>query len=868
MKKKSKSFSGDRLRAERSLNAWSQGELAEKLGTSQSMVSNWEGGLIQPNPFFLDKLQQVFGKPLKELGFILENEYKRDNYADSPRVRSESDISSEEYNPSASARGEQPHFYRRIPFLRDLFFTGREKVLEDIHAILNSENHGLSVLAVTGSAGVGKTHVALEYAYRFQQEYQSVLWLSADNLFPEIRQLASIFKLEERQEADISLVIGAVKQWFCHSSNWLIILDNVDDIKMLHDILPYEGNGHVLLTTTLPPAGFITSWVEVTPMDLNDGTTFLLRRAKRIEVSDGFEDAEETDQKYATAIAEELGGLSLALDQAGAYIEESSCSLSDYLERYRVRRSYFLDRRGWSSATHPLSLATTLSLSFEKVGQCNPASIELLRLCSLFYPTDIPEEMITGGAPFLSSPLLATVTDPHLFDEAIMILRKYALVRRRIEIKTLSLHRLVQVVLKEGMAEADQRYRAEQVLGIVSNILPPFEFFNWMQAQRYMAQAQYCLDLIDEYQLLSQEATRILIWISEYFGETLHDIDIEPLLQRAVNMTRDLESGHVLQRASLNALAIFYFNQSRYQEAEPLLRQVIELGEDNIDLNTATSLNNLGELYYMQARYPEAELLFKQAIKIRTLLAGDENPLVATSLCCLAKIYVDQNEYEKAKPLFERSLEIRESALGDDHIAVADSLESLAGLYMGLAMPEDARSLYQRAITIYEKEWETKREKFALALRGLGETYFVQKEFEDAERIFSEVLAIYNRNEVSSDVDKAQVLRDLAWVYVCYREKVMEAEPLLLEALDIRSNILGAHPDTAASYLDLGRLYGRMGNYMRSVQFYQQALNMYAQTLGLDCSMAQRTKKEYDQLLLFLQQLENLRMRSGKNADI
>ena len=107
----------------------------------------------------------------------------------------------------------------------------------------------------------------------------------------------------------------------------------------------------------------------------------------------------------ALQISEELGGLPLALDQAGAYIEETSCSLSDYLSLYRTRRAEVLKERGGLTGDHPDSVATTWSLSFQRVEEKNAAAADLLRLCAFLAPDAIPEEIITAGAEHLG-PLL------------------------------------------------------------------------------------------------------------------------------------------------------------------------------------------------------------------------------------------------------------------------------------------------------------------------------------------------------------------------------------------------------------------------------------------------------------------------------
>jgi tetratricopeptide (TPR) repeat protein len=838
----------NRLKVERELRGWSQGQLAARLGVTQPMVSEWEQGKRKPGPYNCQQLSEIFKKSIEELGLFSATSEEIDEQFDTSSEREQA-ISEEPLALPLPAREQPAHFYRYVTYPRDPFFTGRESILEDIHRKLNTDATTIAIVALNGLAGLGKTHTAIEYTYRFREEYHSIFWISADNLLQEMRRLASVLNLREAQESDSSLVLYAVKSWFHQHTNWLIVFDNVEDMKSLYDVLPQSGRGHILLTTTLPAAGFLTQCIEIPPLSLQEGATFLLRRAKHIKAGTMLEDVEQEHQKQAIVIAEEMDGLSLALDQAAAYIEETQCDIGEYLERYRSRRAVFLDRRGWSSTTHHLSLAATLSLSFEKVERISSAAVEFLRLCAFLYAQDIPEEMITEAASILEPPLSTVATDPHLFEEVVGALRRFSLLRRQRETKILSLHRLVQVILKEGMNEQLQRYWAEQCVRMVSSILPPLDFVHWHRLQRYITQAQSCLSLIDEYQMRSQEAAQLLLRVGEYRGETSPKSEYDRLLRQAVDLTQELELDHPVRLASMNALAICYFNRGRYQDAEPLLEEVIEQSQEDISLNKATCLNNLGEVYFMQRRYEEAESLFFQAITMRKRLAGAEDPVVATSLRCLAQLYAVQERYEKAKPLFEQALKIRESTLGNGHLAVADSLEGLAELYARQHLPEKAGPFYQKAAEIYKKEYGSTHARLVNCLTGLAETYLAQEQFEEAESLLLEVMAIYDQDEEQANPDKAQALRDLAFLYVYHQERFMEAEALFLEAAAIRSETVGDHPYTALSYLDLGRFYAWSNNYPKAEPYYKQALRVYAQTNGLEDALGQHIVQEYQMLL-------------------
>ena len=92
--------------------------------------------------------------------------------------------------------------------------------------------------------GVGKTQTAVEYAYRYRDDYQYVLWVKADsseNLESDFGSLASVLNLPIKDEKDQNLIISAVKNWLQTHTGWLLILDNVEDLKKVRNFLPLEA---------------------------------------------------------------------------------------------------------------------------------------------------------------------------------------------------------------------------------------------------------------------------------------------------------------------------------------------------------------------------------------------------------------------------------------------------------------------------------------------------------------------------------------------------------------------------------------------------------------------------------------------------
>src|SRR6266852_692940 len=115
-----------------------------------------------------------------------------------------------------------------------------------------------------------------------------------------------------------------------------------------------------------------------------EGMLFLLRRAKVLEPEVTSEQVQQLAQRlpaeYAAAekLVTAMDGLPLALDQAGASIEEMGCSLSDYLRYYEQQRHQLLDRGGALGVDHPHSVIATLGLASQRVAQRHPAALDPL----------------------------------------------------------------------------------------------------------------------------------------------------------------------------------------------------------------------------------------------------------------------------------------------------------------------------------------------------------------------------------------------------------------------------------------------------------------------------------------------------------
>ncbi|MFL5590329.1 MAG: FxSxx-COOH system tetratricopeptide repeat protein [Ktedonobacteraceae bacterium] len=641
-----------------------------------------------------------------------------------------------------------------VPYPRNPFFTGREELLAQLMAALRtgSATALTQPQAISGLGGIGKTQIAVEYAYRSHANYQAVFWVHADtreNVVSDFVTIAGLLKLPERNAQDQMIVVNAVKEWLRMHGQWLLILDNADDLAMVQEFMPLVHGGHVLLTTRAAAMGRLAQRLEVEKLDVDVGALFLLRRASILAPDGSLEQASPRDRESALAITREMDGLPLALDQAGAYIEETPCSVEGYLRLYRRQRGALLVQRGGLVDDHPASVATTWSLSFEQVEKNSPAAADLLRVCAFLHPDAIPEELLSAGALHLGPQLEPLAVDELAFNEAIRALHAYSLVRRDLPDKTLSVHRLVQAVLRDAMNEETQRLWAERVVRAVNAAFPKVEFATWQRCQHYLPHALACDALIESYHLTFPEAARLLDRAAWYLEEHAQYVQAEPLNQRALAIREKvLPPDHPDTSTSLNNLAHLYGSQGRYEEAEPLYQRALAIYEQARGPEhpeTAATLDNLAQLYQAQGRYEEAEPFYQRALAIREKALGLEHPSTSITLNNLANLYRSQGHYEEAEPLYQRSLAIKEKALGPEHPETAFTLNNLAYLYQAQGRYEEAEALYQRALAIKEKALPPEHPSIAIALKNYADLLRKMKRTGEAATFEQRAKAIRGR---------------------------------------------------------------------------------------------------------------------------
>lgn len=835
---------GQRLRRERERLNWSQERLAEEIQATTVSINRWENDKTLPQPHYRELLCRVFQKSAESLFGAAPAHQQNNDHVAVPRANPSHQ--SEETSSGAPIETTfwttaSPHNVSalpiapwNVPYLRNRYFTGRESTLTTLHKILNARVTGSFIvyIAISGLGGVGKTQCAVEYAYRYRSEYSAVLWVQADSqksLVSDFVKLAGLLNLPEKDESDSGQIIAAVKLWLQTHPHWLLILDNADDLEMVYEFLPMLGEGHILLTTRSQATGPSIKGVELIKMQREEGLLFLLRRAKLIDEETALADVSPTDLQQAEAITQLLDGLPLALDQVGAYIEENRCSLSDYLELYHLRGAALLKRRGtFGKHDYPHSVATTWSLSFERVEQSGTLAADLLRLCAFLHPDTIPETMIIAGSAELCPALQGIGADPLLLNDAISELRKYSLIRRYPNTKSLTIHRLVQTMLRDSMGREAQRVWAEWAVRMTERAFPnPKVAENWPTCQLYLPHALVCSELVESWEMTFPAAARLLRRTGVYLYERAQYSEAEQLFQRALTMRQGtLAANHATRAESLTDLGILYYTQSNFDEAEALLKQALSISEQLPDMDSTTradSLTGLAWVYKTQGKFDQAEPLLQQALALHQQQAHPNPVNIAESLNELGVLYNDAGNFELAEQFYRRALTMLEQVLEPHHPFIAGSLNNLAVYYRKQGKFDEAESLFRQAHTLLEQVKGPDHPDVATSLNNLARTHVEQGKLEQAEPLFQRALAIREQALGPAHPKVATSLHGLAKLAQA-RGKYVEAELCFQRALAIREQRLGSqHPEVVSTLRDYASLLRDMGREDEAMEMENEA---------------------------------------------
>ncbi|HNC61997.1 MAG TPA: FxSxx-COOH system tetratricopeptide repeat protein [Rhodocyclaceae bacterium] len=728
---------------------------------------------------------------------------------------------------------------------RNPLFTGRDALL----ATLGEQLAGGGRVALCGIAGIGKTEAAIEYAHRYRNRHAWVLWSRAESIQPLLRgfcAIAAAFGLPEARGSDQLVMAQAARRALSACGDWLLVLDSADDLSILRDWLPEGDGGTVIVTSRSSALGGIAQAIDLDPLDEASAAHFLLRRAALCEP----EGAAAADLLApAIDIARLAGGLPLALDQAGSYIEETGCTLAEYVGLWCEHRIRLLAERGEAGLREGVSLIDAWSLSLAELQRANPNAAALLRLLSFCHCDCLPDDALRIGAAFAGPDLAPILADGLARNDAYRDAQRFAFVRRDVKTGRRAMHRLVQTVLRDTLSDKERELWCMRALEVLNAALPEPRFANWAACDKLAAHGLAALEQAESLGIATGAGARLACEIGAYFGQRGRYAEALPLaerglaersrstdtppreLARALTVCGQIELGMgrlVPARARLEAAA----GALRPGGASVELARVIDMlgtvdtaaGEllagrarlsDAVamiavagaaeSIEAAQIANDLGAVQFKTGNYTEARAAFERAAQLRQMLLPGNHPSVAQSLNNLAAVCARLGQHNEARSRYCQALALRQAAFGERHPDVAETLLNLALLDLSCGRTADARDEAAQAVNILHACYGDAHAATARARACLGDVALAAGELDEAQQLYGMSREVRTALLGSRHPETARAIVGLADVALARGDNATAAA-LLSEALDVMRERLGAtRPDVRACEAELER---------------------------------------------------------------
>ena len=589
---------------------------------------------------------------------------------------------------------------------RNPHFTGRRKQLEDLHASLaESTTNSVQTQVVFGQPGVGKTAFALEYGHRYASDYDLVWWIPAETaaaipaVFADLAAKLQVLPgagARAEQLADQQAIVDAVLDDLSHRTAWLLIFDHATDPNTLDPYLPATGGGQVLITSRNP------NWhkrvklpLKVDILTQEEAAQFLLHRTG------------STDEKGATELAEELGSLPLALEQAGAYMSRSSKPMSDYLGLFRRRRDELLKRGDPDGRT----VDATVVLATDQIG--SPAALGLLTWCAFMAPEKIPLYVLTESKQrdLLPVEMRSMAQDEIELDENIAILYGSSLIAR--DDGVLDLHRLVQTVIRTHLPVATYQVWADLTIRLLLESFPSSiddlaAPSRWPRCEQLLTHIFVAAKHAEEAKVAMAETADLVMHLGSYLQHRGEYAEARSLFEEALTLAEaahgrdDIRVAHVL-----NALGYVLRAEEDPGEAQVAHERALRIIKSTLppdDAEVGRTLNSLGRALYDQKDLPGARVNLERALVINEAAFGHDHPEVASTLNNLGRLFYELGDLAEARLSHERALAIKEAApgFGPDHPSVAVTLQCLGTVLLAQHELDAARIALERARKLQE----------------------------------------------------------------------------------------------------------------------------------------------------------------------
>ncbi|KAF8856400.1 FabD/lysophospholipase-like protein [Acephala macrosclerotiorum] len=561
-----------------------------------------------------------------------------------------------------------------IPFSRNNGLVNRDDAFKALDRLLSLSSPNRSA-AIWGLGGCGKTQIALEYAYRRQDATScSVFWVHADSEARFTQGYSDLGKIAGlSQDLKGEDLLRAVQQWIDQQTNWLLVLDNADDLRIfktaysaphgqqsqspeLLRFVPKNQSGTVIWTSRdggiLGSIVGVDQGVEVGAMTTQESWKMFQRLSGRDDM-----DLSENEDK----LLELLQRLPLAIAQAAAYIRKTKVSVQQYLQFFsesESRQSNILSQEFpdvYRSGV-PNSVMNTWLISMRQIAEESPCGEKILNIIAFLDNKRLPFELLKAAAgPDFDEDMVLLATSR-------LIEYSFLQAQRVVDegLPTYEQHRLVHLATRRALTQTQTCSFSGEALGIMTDLFPDGKYGTWTSCKLYLPHALKAATWIDA-EAYNDQAPSLLRHIGNYYWEQGRSTEAEQFEVQVLELQKEvLGEKHPDTIAAMANLASTWRQQGRLTEAEQFDIQVLELRKEV-----------LGE------KHPST-ILDIQVLELRKEVLGEKHPSTILSMANLANTWWQQGRLIETEQLEIQVLKLRKEVLGEKHPDTIEAMENLA----------------------------------------------------------------------------------------------------------------------------------------------------------------------------------------------